>query len=155
VYRGSETCSHWRQLASGQLDGELSEFELTGLERHQAACADCAAWTREVGYIADAIRMSEQAEPREWVAVGRLRARRLPALAAASASIGAAVLAAIAVGLPARIGLIRAQAGAASFQRASAADPPPRSLVLLSLRRAARPAPDEAATRFRPQGPQP
>jgi hypothetical protein len=128
---------------------------LSGLERHQAACADCAAWTREVSTIADAIRASEHAEPREWVAVGRLRARRLPALAAASASIGAAFLAAIAVGLPARIGLIGGRSGAETVQNVSAADPPPRSLVLLSLKRAQQPASPRADERYRPQGPQP
>lgn len=154
--RGSYTCSHWRQLASAQLDDELAEFESIGLERHRAECSACAAWMRELGHLADAIRTSERTQPREPVVVRRLRsrARHLPALAAASASIGAAVLVAIAIGLPRPNGSIQDRALTGIIRDASVVDAPPRSLVLASYIRAQRLAarPPAAAPYRRPYG---
>lgn len=95
-------------------------------------------WMRDLGYIADVIKTSEREQPRELVAVRRLRhrARRFPAVAAASASMGAAFLAAIAIALPGRSGLIGEQAMSGAARNVSMADPPPRSLVLVSLKQA-------------------
>jgi hypothetical protein len=93
---------------------------------------------RELDYIADAIQMSERAQPGELVCARlvRRRARRLPPLVAASASIGAAFLAAIAIVLPGRGGLVGEQALTGTARNVSIADPPPRSLVLSSIERA-------------------
>ena len=125
-------------MASCKLDGELTEFELSGLERHCAGCADCADWMRELGYLAWVVTTSERAEPCELVAVRLLRhrTRRLPALAAASASIGAAFLAAIAIVLPGSSALVAEQPATGNLLNSTAEPPPPRSFVLNSFKRA-------------------
>lgn len=148
MYRGNDTCNHWRQLASCRLDGELTEFEARGLERHRARCADCATWACDLGDLVDAIQMSEPARPRELVSLRLLRhrTRAMPAFVAASASIGAAFLAVIAIALPGRGGLVGERPGTGVFLNASMADPPPRSLVLASLTKAEQPLAPHVAT---------
>jgi predicted anti-sigma-YlaC factor YlaD len=140
-------------LASCKLDGELTEFESTGLERHRAGCVDCAEWMRELGYLTSAIQLSEPVRLREPVAARLLvrRARRFPALAAASASIGAAFLAAIAVALPGSSGVGGEQAMTGSLLNPTV-DPPPRSFVLASFKRAQRSQAPSAPSWHRPQG---
>jgi predicted anti-sigma-YlaC factor YlaD len=152
VYRSSDTCDHWRQLASSEADGEVTEFERAGLERHRAECADCAEWLRALDYLVSVIQTSERAKAGELVAVQRLRhrVRRLPALAAVSAAVGAAFLAAIAVALPGRSALVGEQQMTGNLRSASTVDPPPRSLVLISLRQAQHP--EHPVTLRRPQG---
>jgi anti-sigma factor RsiW len=97
---GSTACDQAGQLISLRLDGELSQFEATALDRHLAGCGACRALADELAGIARLLREAPPVEAEtEFVAPpsrpvhGRLVGRALGAVALAGAAAAAAVVA--------------------------------------------------------------
>lgn len=61
-------CAKARILLSASLDGELSRREQAALERHIAACAECAREKSEFASLRDAMALLKDEEPSPWLA---------------------------------------------------------------------------------------
>ena len=103
-----ETCERARQWASQRLDGELSQLEQAGLERHSGACAHCRAFAVQVDEVGSLLRSAPLARLSRPVRIELpaplrrrgLRSRALPLPVAGALGIVAAA-ALLAVTLPA------------------------------------------------------
>jgi predicted anti-sigma-YlaC factor YlaD len=82
-------CLLAREAASARLDRELSEHEEARLESHLRECAECSAYARDLGAIANVLRTAPLERPELDVTLARRRA--LPGLRVAATA--AAVLA--------------------------------------------------------------
>jgi anti-sigma factor RsiW len=84
-------CARARESLSAQLDGELSEPELDGLELHLLVCPACTAWAQEVRDTTRLVREARLEEPAERFALPRLRRGWRVSSAVAVASAAAVV----------------------------------------------------------------
>jgi predicted anti-sigma-YlaC factor YlaD len=96
-YPHRDSCDRARQLASRDLDGDLSELDARALSTHLQDCAECAEFTAAMGYVTARVRGSERLEraPAAPMVVGAPRrrrpsARRLLVAAAMTAATAAA-----------------------------------------------------------------
>jgi predicted anti-sigma-YlaC factor YlaD len=131
-------CSHWRLLASCELDGELSDLDAVRLEHHLTGCGACAAWLSEAHAAATSLRSAELDVPARLDLSAR--SRRIArvssiAAAAAAASVAAAALAILPIALPTTGGrtTTRPAQRAEIVKRGSCSVCLPRKFVLLSL----------------------
>jgi anti-sigma factor RsiW len=85
-----------RESASAQLDGELSELEVTRLDAHLRDCAGCSAYAREIHGIARELRAAPLVRPRREVVMPPMLGVRgfhlRVAAVAAAVAVGAAGL---------------------------------------------------------------
>jgi predicted anti-sigma-YlaC factor YlaD len=127
-----DACSKWRELASCDLDGELVELERSRLYRHLRVCSDCAQFVRELDALTAAVRSSALEEPSRTTDLSLLRRRSARALvrSAAVASMAAAALAALVVGVP---GSRTPEAAAGAPSSTQCAWCAPRSYVMSTL----------------------
>jgi predicted anti-sigma-YlaC factor YlaD len=89
-YPHRDSCDRARQLASRDLDGDLTELDAHALSSHLRECPDCAGFAEAMAQMTARVRGSERIE----------RAPALPAVVAARrvrARSGRRVLAAVAV----------------------------------------------------------
>jgi hypothetical protein len=98
VRRYTPDCDRARGLVSLTLDGELSEFERSGLEAHTRDCAACARFQVEAAELAAAVRAVPLERPSRPLWVGGARRRHglrrailVTASLAAASGIGAFV----------------------------------------------------------------
>jgi predicted anti-sigma-YlaC factor YlaD len=84
-------CARARESLSAQLDGELSDLELDGLELHLLVCPACTAWAQEVRDTTRLLREARLEEPVERFALPRLRRGWRVSSAVAVASAAAVV----------------------------------------------------------------
>ena len=63
----SDRCRDVRALVSQDLDQELSELHRTALRFHLQECPDCAAFAREAGSVASALRSAPLEQPSRLV----------------------------------------------------------------------------------------
>jgi predicted anti-sigma-YlaC factor YlaD len=85
-------CMLARESASARLDGELSELESARLDAHLHGCADCYAYSAQIGAIAARMRAAELEQPGLIVLPRRRRlagARLQVAVAAAAVAVAA------------------------------------------------------------------
>lgn len=59
----NDECDRARELASRQLDGDLTEFDVGLLRMHVRDCADCAEVAQAMERVTDRIRGSARLEP--------------------------------------------------------------------------------------------
>jgi predicted anti-sigma-YlaC factor YlaD len=86
-------CMLARESASARLDGELSELDSVRLDAHLRGCADCYAYSAQIGAIAVQMRAAELEQPGRIVLPRRRRlagARMQVAVAAAAVAVAAA-----------------------------------------------------------------
>src|SRR5579864_1253725 len=94
----TNACDRATQWISLDLDGELSQLERVGLDRHLAGCARCRAVSAEVGVFTRMLRDAPMVELEREVAYAAPRRARARAVRRAAASlafaglVGAAVL---------------------------------------------------------------
>lgn len=96
-YPHRDSCDRARQLASRDLDGDLTELDARALAAHLRECGDCAEFTAAMGRLTAGVRGSQRLErvPAAPAVVGapRRRARsgrRLLTAAAVTAATAAA-----------------------------------------------------------------
>lgn len=92
-----DDCAWARELASGHVDGELSEVEELQLERHIAGCPDCRRYLAELEAATGLIREAALVEPAHRIVMPRRSRGRAWVLSAGAAA--AVVVAAVAGGL--------------------------------------------------------
>jgi predicted anti-sigma-YlaC factor YlaD len=61
-YPHRDSCDRARQLASRDLDGDLSELDAHALNVHLRDCEDCAAFTAAMAHVTARVRGSERIE---------------------------------------------------------------------------------------------
>lgn len=84
------TCDRARARISLDLDGELSEFETSLLDRHLRRCDACAAFASDARVATDLLRAAPLVPaPQFWVA-RRIAATRVAARVAAATAVAAA-----------------------------------------------------------------
>ncbi len=112
-----ESCERARQWASQRLDGELSQLELAGLERHSAGCAHCCAFASQVDELGLLLRSAPLARLSRPVCIelpAPLRRRSLRGRTVSLSVAGAlgivAAAALLAVMLPAPHAVVRLHA---------------------------------------------
>ena len=92
-----QRCDQVRQWVALALDGELSPFERTFVDRHLKSCASCERFSSDVGAFTQALRATPL-EPLERPVElpsrrsDRLRTLRLAAAAAAAVAVGGMTL---------------------------------------------------------------
>lgn len=90
------TCDTARARVSLQLDGELSRFETTLLQRHLGRCAACAAFAEDVRVSTELLRDAWLERPPQFWLTRRTATRQLAVrVAAVTAAAAAAALVAV------------------------------------------------------------
>ncbi len=96
-YPHRDSCDRARQLASRDLDGDLSQLDSRALQAHLRECGDCAEFTSAMGGLTAKLRGGELLQPSEArpavVAAprrGRASRRLLSAAGVAAAAVAAA-----------------------------------------------------------------
>jgi anti-sigma factor RsiW len=98
-YPHRDSCDRARQLASRDLDGDLSELDAHALSAHLRDCADCAEFTAAMGHLTARVRGSQRLERVPMPAVvGAPRRRRSGRRMLAAAAVTAATAAAAGAG---------------------------------------------------------
>ena len=91
-------CMLARESASVRLDGELTELEVARLDAHLRVCADCRAYSLEIGEITNRLQAAKLEQPGQALVLPRRRrlagARMQAVLAAAAVVVVAATAAA-------------------------------------------------------------
>jgi anti-sigma factor RsiW len=98
-------CLLAREAVSARLDRELSEHEEARLESHLRECAECSAYARDLGAIANVLRTAPLERPELHVTLARRRALpglRVAATAAAVLAVAAGSTIALEQGLKSR-----------------------------------------------------
>jgi len=101
-YPHRDSCDRARQLASRDLDGDLSELDARALHAHLRECGDCAEFTSAMGQLTARLRGSERLErgparppvvaaPRRRARSGRRLLGAVAVTAATAAAAGAGV----------------------------------------------------------------
>jgi predicted anti-sigma-YlaC factor YlaD len=100
-YPHRDSCDRARQLASRDLDGDLSELDAHVLGAHLRDCADCAEFTAAMGHVTGRVRGSQRIErvpARPAVVTARRRRSRSGRRLLTAAAVTAATAAAAAAG---------------------------------------------------------
>jgi len=87
-------CMRARESVSARLDGELSELEAAGLDKHLHACAECSAFARELHALSAELCAAPLEQPKITVFAP---ARRRP-LVRLQTAVAAAAIVAVAAG---------------------------------------------------------
>jgi predicted anti-sigma-YlaC factor YlaD len=90
-----DVCAEWRQLASYELDDEISELDAARLQRHLDECPACAHWLESVRAATNDLRCGQLAAPRHVLHVSSLRRRAIGMTGVAATVAAAAVVALI------------------------------------------------------------
>ncbi|SFP87287.1 Predicted anti-sigma-YlaC factor YlaD, contains Zn-finger domain [Geodermatophilus dictyosporus] len=101
-------CAPFREAASARLDGEALGIPAAELDRHLAACPDCAGWAAVAGQVTRRARLAPAPEvPDLTAAVLAALPRSLPGTAAAARSrlVGTALRLALLAAAVAQAGL--------------------------------------------------
>ena len=116
------SCEQAGQWISLRLDGELSELEQAGLDRHLDHCAGCSARAAEWAGIAQLLRSAPLVEFERELARAGSRGRRVlvPARSAAFAAVLSAAAAAVAFVLLGTSGAAQPGRNALQFRSHSA-----------------------------------
>ena len=88
--RARHRCDRIREWVSLEVDGELSRIEQALVERHLAACAECAAFAADVGGFTQALRtapLEPLAEPIVLPRRTRISLRSFQVAAAAAVAV--------------------------------------------------------------------
>lgn len=93
----STDCARARESVSVQLDGELSETDLDGLETHLRFCPECSAWAEQIRGVTFRLREASVEVPADAFVLPR-NGRRWRVSSAVALGSAAAVVATMFVG---------------------------------------------------------
>jgi anti-sigma factor RsiW len=123
--RTGQRCERIREWISLELDDELSRIERALVERHVAACADCAAFAVRVDAFTSALRAAPLERLDQPIALPvrrRLQVRSVQVAAAAAVAVGAVGIASLSSSIQERIGTSISPAADARVDESPSAD---------------------------------